>query len=96
MALFVLTCIDKPDSLAVRMAAREDHLAYVRARAGVVKLGGPFLDEAGGMAGSMIIIEAADQAAAEAFAAEDPYGLAGLFESVDIRPFRITIGGLTS
>ena len=96
MPLFVLTCIDKPDSLAVRMAAREDHLAYVRDHPGVVQLGGPFLDGAGQMAGSLIIVEAADLDAAKAFSASDPYVLAGLFESVDIRPFRITIGGLTA
>ena len=96
MPLFVLTCIDKPDSLAVRMAAREDHLAYVRDRPGVVQLGGPFLDGAGQMAGSLIIVEAADLGTAKAFSASDPYVLAGLFESVDIRPFRITIGGLTA
>ena len=32
MPLFVLTCIDKPDALQVRMGAREAHLAYVRER----------------------------------------------------------------
>lgn len=95
MALFVLTCIDKPGSLEVRMGAREAHLAYVRERAAMVKLGGPFLDEAGQMAGSLMIIEAEDLAGAEAFAASDPYGLAGLFARVDIRPFRVTVGGLT-
>ena len=59
MPLFVLTCIDKPDALSARMAAREAHLAYVRG-SGAGKLGGPFLDEQGEMAGSMLIIEAAD------------------------------------
>jgi uncharacterized protein YciI len=31
LPLFVLTCLDKPNSLEVRMAAREAHIAYVRA-----------------------------------------------------------------
>ena len=86
MAHFVLICIDKPDSLALRMATREAHFAYGRARQGVVRLGGPFLNDAGEMAGSMIIIEATDLAAAEAFSEADPYKLAGLFERVEIRP----------
>ena len=30
MARFLLYCVDKPDSLALRMANREAHLAYVR------------------------------------------------------------------
>jgi uncharacterized protein YciI len=91
--LFVLTCIDKPGALDQRMAAREAHLAYVRG-SGVAKLGGPLLDEAGGMAGSMLIIEADDLAAAKAFSAADPYLTAGVFESVDVRPFKVTLGGL--
>ncbi len=95
MALFVLTCIDKPGALPLRMSVREDHLAFVRAKRAMVKLGGPFLDAAGEMAGSMLIIEAPDMAAAEAFAAEDPYGRATLFESVTIRPYRVTVGALT-
>lgn len=94
MPLFVLTCIDKPNALETRMAAREAHLAYVRAMPGVVKLGGPFLDAAGGMAGSMLIIEVDDLAAAQAFSAADPYARAGLFQSVDVRPFKVTLGEL--
>ena len=94
MALYVLSCIDKPNSNAVRMAAREDHLAYVRARLDQVKLGGPYLNAEGGMAGSMLIVEAADQAAIDAFSANDPYVLAGLFERVEITAFRVTVGGV--
>lgn len=93
MALFVLTCIDKPGALQTRLDNREAHLAYVRASA-AAKLGGPFLDDAGGMAGSMLIIEADDLAAAQAFAKDDPYAKAGLFQSVDVRAFRVTVGAL--
>ena len=96
MSLFVLTCLDKPNSLEVRMAAREDHIAYVRRcfEAGVVKLGGPFLGADGQMCGSMLIVETEDLAGAHAFSAADPYALAGLFASVDIRPFRVVTGAL--
>lgn len=93
MPLFVLTCLDKPGALQARMNARESHLAYVR-ETGVMKLAGPLLDEAGDMAGSLMIIEVEDLAKAKAFSAEDPYRKAGVFESVDIRPFRVTVGEL--
>jgi uncharacterized protein YciI len=93
MPHYVLTCIDKPDGLDARMGAREAHLAYVR-ESGIVRLAGPFLDENEQMAGSMLIIEAKDLAAAKAFSAADPYCKAGVFQSVDIRPFRLTIGSL--
>ncbi len=95
MALFVLTCIDKPDALALRMATREAHFAYANSLpAGTIRLGGPFLDEKGGMAGSLIIVEMADLEAARAFNRDDPYTKAGLFERVDIRPWRATLGEL--
>ncbi|HEX3700101.1 MAG TPA: YciI family protein [Phenylobacterium sp.] len=89
MALFVLTCLDKPGSLEVRLAARPDHLAWVKDQP--LKFGGPFLDDAGEMAGSLMIVETPDLAAAQAFSAADPYTKAGLWGSVDIRRFRVTI-----
>ncbi|WP_309604930.1 YciI family protein [Phenylobacterium sp.] len=94
MPLFVLTCLDRPNSLALRMATRDAHLAYAGARRDALKLGGPLLDEAGDMTGSLMILEAADLAAAEAFSAADPYRRAGLFERVEIKPFRVTLGQL--
>jgi uncharacterized protein YciI len=44
------------------------------------------------MTGSLIILEADDRATAETFAAADPYAMAGLFESVDIRAWKWAIG----
>jgi len=87
--LFVLTAIDKQDALALRMAARDAHFAFVK-ETGVVRLGGPFLDSKGDMAGSMIVFEAADLDAARAWHAKDPYVKAGLFQSSDIRPWKAT------
>jgi uncharacterized protein YciI len=51
MPLFVLSCLDKPNNLEGRMAAREAHLAYAASLDGRVKLGGPYLDDAGQMIG---------------------------------------------
>ncbi len=91
--LFALICIDKPNSSAVRSAARSEHLAYIEAQKGAVKIAGPFTSEDGqSMLGSLIILEAANLAAARAFAANDPYALAGLFENVEVKPWRWTIG----
>lgn len=94
MPTFVLICTDKPKSLDLRMANREAHLAYAKDFADSIRLGGPLLDAAGDMAGSMFVLEAEDRAAAEAFSANDPYNKAGLFQSVDIRPFRPVLGAL--
>ena len=94
MTLYVISWTDKPDSLPLRMATREAHLAYAHDMGGRVKLGGPFLDEAGQMAGSLIIIEADSLDEAKAWHAADPYAKAGLFERSDVRPYRITLNGL--
>ena len=94
MPLFALMCFDNPNALDLRMATREAHLAYVRENLAMVKVAGPLLDAAEGMAGSMFILEAADRAAVEAFNAADPYQKAGLFGQVEIRGFKASIGQL--
>ena len=84
--LFAIICTDKPGSLDLRLATRPAHLAYLETV--TVKGAGPFLDAAGNPNGSLVIIEANDLAAAQAIAADDPYAKAGLFASVDIRPWK--------
>jgi hypothetical protein len=94
MSLFVLMCVDHPGALETRMSVRADHLAYVREHLSMVRLAGPLLDDAGEMAGSMFIVEAPDRAAVEAFSAADPYRLANVFERVELRPWKVTVGAL--
>jgi uncharacterized protein YciI len=90
---FLLIATDKPNALELRMATRQAHLDYVRGSS-LVKIGGPMLNDAGEMAGSMLVLEAEDLAAAQTFAAADPYAVAGLFEKVELRPFKLTLGSL--
>jgi len=94
MPTFVLFCVDKPGSLELRMATREAHLAYMRDKAAMMKLGGPMLNDNGEMAGSLLIVEAPDRAAAINLNAHDPYTLAGLWERVDVKAFKATLGQL--
>lgn len=91
---FVLICRDRPDAGGLRASIRPDHLAYIEARAGSVWLAGPLLSAAGEPQGSLLIIEAEDEAAARDFAESDPYSKNGLFESVEVRPFRFVKGKL--
>jgi len=91
--LFAIHCIDKAGDGSLRLANREVHLAFLKENAAMVRLGGPFLSEDGGrMVGSLLIIEAEDLGAARIWAAGDPYAKAGVFESVDIRPWRAVVG----
>ena len=87
--LFVVTAIDKENALPLRLATREAHFAYAR-ETGVIKLGGPFLDAKGDMAGSLIIFEADDIEAARRWHANDPYVKAGLFSHSQVRPWKPT------
>lgn len=89
---FTVYCIDKPDSLELRMANREAHLAYL-SESGTVPVAGPLLDgDEGSPMGSLLIIEAKDLAAAREWAAGDPYNKAGVFQSVEVRPWKWVIG----
>ncbi|TGV73338.1 hypothetical protein EN788_72185, partial [Mesorhizobium sp. M2D.F.Ca.ET.145.01.1.1] len=54
---------------------------------GKLAFAGPFLDADGKPDGSLVMIEAVDMTAAQVLAASDPYAKAGLFESVEIRPW---------
>jgi uncharacterized protein YciI len=93
--LFVVIATDRSDSLKLRMATREAHFAYAQ-ETGVIKLGGPFLDKNGEMAGSLIIFEADDIDAARAWHANDPYVKAGLFAHSEVRSWKPTFnpGGM--
>jgi len=92
VAQFVVKCLDKINGLERRMSVREAHMAYVRGQpAGFIKLAGPFLDEAGDMCGSMFIFETEGREAVDAYLAKDPYVLGGVFESVEVRLWRVTI-----
>lgn len=86
--LFALMCIDRPGSLDLRLATRPDHLAFLETYASKIAQGGALLDLDGRPCGSLLVIDVEDRAAAEGFAAADPYAKAGLFESSVIRPFR--------
>ena len=86
--LYCLLCTDKPNSVDLRLKVRPDHLAYLSSLGSKMKSAGPFLDDAGGPTGSLVIIEAADRSEAEKMAAADPYALAGLFASVEIKAWK--------
>lgn len=91
--LFVAICTDKAGSQETRLCNRAAHLDYLRLNAEYIKSCGPFVTDDGmTMTGSMLIIEAENREAVKAVLARDPYQAAGLFETVDIRPWRWVIG----
>ena len=89
--LIALICTDKEGALETRKANRDAHLAYIKAT-GVVSMAGPLLDDAGEMAGSLVVLDVDDTNAAHEWAAQDPYAQAGLFSDVRIQPWKKVIG----
>lgn len=85
--LFAFIGTDKPGALQVRMDTRPTHVAYLEKlnAEGTLKFAGPFLDDEGKPFGSLVVIEAADKAAAAAILAEDPFAKVGLFAATEIR-----------
>ena len=87
---------DGPDVLAKRLDARADHLARLIALrdAGRLLLAGPCpaidAEDPGpaGFSGSIVIAEFASLDDARAWADADPYLAAGVYDRVDVRPFR--------
>jgi len=86
--LYALICTDKPNALQVRLDNRPQHLAFLETLGSSLKAAGPFTDDEGKPSGSLVIIEAESRDAAQAIAARDPYALASLFASVEIRPWK--------
>ncbi len=83
--LFVIIGRDGPDAKELRPKIRPDHLAHLAPydAQGRVRLAGPLTDGTG----SLIVLEAADLAEAQAIADADPYRQRGVFAEVDIHPF---------
>ena len=91
--LFIATCVDKPKSLDKRLANRPAHLDFLKGLGAKVKAGGAILaDDLKTPVGSMLIFEGDSEADIRTVLAGDPYTLAGLFESVSVKPWRQAVG----
>lgn len=93
---YVIDARDGADVLERRLEARPRHLARLEALrdAGRLLLAGPCpaidSEDPGpaGFSGSLVVAEFASIEEARAWAEADPYREAGVYASVDVRPFR--------
>lgn len=85
----LIRAMDKPDALQLRLDTRDVHLKYLDENKGKILAGGAVLDKDGKAFGSVLIIDTEDPAEAEAFAANDPFAKAGVFESVEVTHWRM-------
>ena len=90
---FIVYGEDKPDSLHIRQAARDDHLAWLKTPSDVkLLIAGPWLDDDGVMRGSLLIVEAENKQTVLDWLAHDPYKAAGLTDSVMVKTYKWVIG----
>lgn len=94
--LYIISGQDHPGSLDKRLAARPEHLARLAAlqEQGRLVLAGPCpaIDSidpgSAGFSGSLIVAEFASLQEARNWADADPYVAAGVYATVEVKPFR--------
>lgn len=94
--LYAIIATDAANSLDARLAARPDHIARLQQlnEEGRLVLAGPHpavdSNDPGqaGFSGSLIVAEFDSLAAAEQWAAADPYRAAGVYSEVVVKPFK--------
>jgi uncharacterized protein YciI len=93
MNQYLVTAYDYTDTEALqrRMNVRPHHLDGARdLRAnGNYVLGGAILNEEGKMIGSVMIVQFETEEALEAWKQSEPYITQKIWESVDVKPFRV-------
>lgn len=84
--LFAIIGHDGPDGPRLRPHVRQAHLDNLRplVQLGKVVLAGPFTDGSG----SLIVVDMDSEAQALAFARSDPYVTQGVFDKIEVKPFR--------
>lgn len=71
---FVIYAKDRKDGLPIRKANRDAHLEWIRSASGIkVVMAGPLINDAGDtMIGSMLVVNAPDMGAVNAWLTDDP------------------------
>lgn len=87
--LYAMIAKDKPGSLDKRLAVRPVHLQHLESLGQQLRLAGALLDADGKPEGSLVVIEAETVEAATALFTADPFVAEGVFDHVEIKPWRI-------
>lgn len=97
--LYSIVGTDVENSLQSRLAARPEHVSRLNALKdeGRLVLAGPnpSIDSEdpgeAGFTGSIIVAEFESLQAAQAWADQDPYILSGVYQSVEVKPFKLVL-----
>lgn len=82
------------DALERRRRTRPKHLEGIGPLVdnGNVLVGGAVLSGSGDMVGSMLLVEFPDRADVDTWLARDPYVTDGVWQEVEVQPFRTAVG----
>ncbi len=90
--LYIVHAYDHTDADALdrRLTVRPSHFDYVRElkAKGQFRLGGALLDPEGRMIGSMLMLDLETEAQLETYLRTDPYIVQGVWNKIDVKPFR--------
>ena len=93
---FLVMAKDGTDDGALerRQRTRPSHLESIRplVDSGNVLVGGAMLSEAGEMIGSMVLVDFPDRKDVDAWLAGDPYVTGGVWQEIEVTPFRTAVG----
>lgn len=88
---FIVKAYDGANMLDRRMSVRPRHLEGMRRLTNHIICAGGLLDEEGKMKGSVLIMEYPDRSSLDAYLAEEPYVVEGVWEKIEVEPLNVVI-----
>ena len=88
MKTYIITCLDKKNSLKKRLANRDLHLKYLKSLKNKLILAGPILNKNNKPKGSVLILKFQNKFELNDFLKNDPYSKVDLFETVNVEIFK--------
>jgi uncharacterized protein YciI len=87
--LWVISCVDKPNTAAIREEHLLPHRSYLQSQKRILVLAGATQSDDGKEAiGSLFVVNVNSRSEAKAFSDSDPFTKAGVFSSVTITRMR--------
>jgi uncharacterized protein YciI len=87
--LWTISCVDKPDTAAIRDSVLQPHRDYLKSQKGILVLAGATQNDEGTAAiGSLFVVNVNTRAEARAFSDGDPFTQKGVFASITITRMR--------
>jgi uncharacterized protein len=87
--LWAISCVDQPNTAAVREKVLQTHRDYLKSQKGILVLAGATQTDDGKEAtGSLFVLNVNSRAEAKAFSDGDPFTQNGVFKSITITRMR--------